>query len=73
MDWTQQRQTTALLTALSAAKRRFPGMGGMIFWMGHDCFPCAANTAIIDLHGRPKPAALALAAVLRRRPGKPRE
>jgi hypothetical protein len=29
--------------------------------MGHDCFPCPINTAVIDYHGRPKPAAQAIA------------
>jgi hypothetical protein len=31
--------------------------------MGHDSFPCTANTAIIDFDGNLKPAALALKAV----------
>jgi beta-mannosidase len=45
--------------AIRASKARFPGIGGIILWMGHDSFPCAANTSIIDFHGKPKPAALA--------------
>jgi hypothetical protein len=28
--------------------------------MGHDPFPCPCNTAVLDFHGRMKPAAEAL-------------
>jgi hypothetical protein len=35
----------------------------VILWCGHDCFPCAVNTSIVDFEGVPKPAALALSAV----------
>jgi len=35
--------------------------------MGHDCFPCPNNTAILDFDGRPKPAALALGEIFRAR------
>jgi hypothetical protein len=58
--WGQERQAEALRIAASACKRRFPRCGGFIVWMGHDCFPCCANTSILDFDGRPKPAALAL-------------
>lgn len=61
--WSQQRQATFIAVAASASKRRFPACAGFIVWMGHDCFPCPANTAVIDVLGRPKPAALALAQV----------
>ena len=37
--------------------------GGFIVWMGHDSFPCTANTSVIDYEGNLKPAALALADV----------
>jgi beta-mannosidase len=40
--------------------KRFPSCGGIIFWMGHDSFPCTANTSLIDFDGEPKPALLAL-------------
>lgn len=63
--WSQARQAEALAYAAAATKRRFPGVGGFMLWMGHDCYPCPANTAIIDYLGRPKPAALALAEVFR--------
>jgi len=36
-----------------------------IIWMGHDSFPCTANTAIVDYDGVPKPAALALRDIFR--------
>jgi beta-mannosidase len=58
--WSQDRQAKALSIVAAALKYKFPRVGGVIFWMGHDCFPCTANTSIIDFYGRPKPAALAL-------------
>ncbi|MEN6521426.1 MAG: glycoside hydrolase family 2 TIM barrel-domain containing protein [Armatimonadota bacterium] len=63
VEWSQARQAKCLTIALMSAKIRFPRCGGMIFWMGHDCFPCAANTSIIDFNGDPKPAALAVKAI----------
>jgi beta-mannosidase len=60
VSWSQQRQAEALVIAVKACKDRFPRCGGAILWCGHDCFPCATNTSIIDFHGNPKPAALAL-------------
>lgn len=63
--WSQARQAEALTIAASACKQRFPKCGGILIWMGHDSFPCTANTSILDFHGRPKPAALALAEVFR--------
>ena len=61
--WSQLRQSEALAYAAATCKRRFPACAGFIVWMGHDCFPCPANTAVIDVLGRPKPAALALAKI----------
>ncbi|MFW5856906.1 MAG: glycoside hydrolase family 2 protein [Planctomycetota bacterium] len=66
--WSQARQADGLALAVQACKDRFPAMGGILLWMGHDSFPCTANTAIVDFHGRPKPAALALEPVFRSRP-----
>ncbi|MCK6487824.1 MAG: hypothetical protein L6R48_05685 [Planctomycetes bacterium] len=63
--WSQARQAAFLAVAAAASKRRFPACAGFIVWMGHDCFPCPANTAVIDVLGRPKPAAEALARVFR--------
>lgn len=65
VEWSQARQAEALAIAARHSKDRFPGCGGFIVWMGHDCFPCMANTAIVDFYGRPKPAALALKEVFR--------
>ncbi|MDK3160829.1 glycoside hydrolase family 2 TIM barrel-domain containing protein [Kamptonema cortianum] len=63
--WSQKRQADALAIATRACKERFPACGGIIFWMGHDCFPCPANTSLLDFHGHPKPAALAIAQALK--------
>lgn len=65
ITWSQARQGEALAIAARACKGRFPRCGGFIVWMGHDSFPCTANTAIVDFEGRPKPAAIALAEVFR--------
>jgi beta-mannosidase len=67
--WSQDRQKHALVTAARILKAKFPRCGGLILWMGHDSYPCMANTAIVDYHGRPKPAALGLAEVFKARPG----
>jgi beta-mannosidase len=67
VDWSQARQTEALTLAVRACKQRFPKCGGIILWMGHDAFPCTANTSIIDFQGRPKPAALAVGELFRTR------
>jgi beta-mannosidase len=63
--WSQDRQAKALSIAVKACKHRFPRCGGILIWMGHDCFPCCANTAIIDFEGNAKPAALALREIWR--------
>jgi beta-mannosidase len=55
--WQQQRQTIGLAIAVHAAKKRFPACAGFLIWMGHDCFPCPANTSIIDFEGKKKPVA----------------
>lgn len=54
--WSQERQARALEIAFRSCKERFPRCGGFLIWMGHDSFPCAANTAIVDFHGKAKPA-----------------
>lgn len=58
--WSQQRQAHYLCMAASSCLSRFPSCGGILFWMGHDAFPCPSNTAIVDFEGKAKPAALAL-------------
>jgi beta-mannosidase len=55
-QWSQERQAGALKIAVGSTKQRFPAVGGIIIWMGHDSFACAANTSIIDVDGVPKPA-----------------
>lgn len=65
VDWSQERQKKALIIAANACKNRFPQCGGIVLWMGHDCFPCTANTSIVDFEGNPKPAALALKEIWR--------
>ncbi len=65
VSWSQERQARALAIAVRSCQDRFPRCGGILFWMGHDCYPCAVNTAIIDFHGRPKPAAVAVGELFR--------
>lgn len=66
--WGQQRQARILRTIVGRCKERFPGCGGVLLWMGHDCFPCTANTSIIDFEGQLKPAAQAVGEVFRAAP-----
>jgi beta-mannosidase len=63
--WSQRRQADGLAYAVAACKRRFPACGGVILWMGHDSFPCLASLSILDVRGRPKPAALAVGRIFR--------
>jgi beta-mannosidase len=63
--WSQEHQARALIRALTSCRNRFPGIGGFIIWMGHDSFPCLANTSILDFHGHMKPAAKAIQALLK--------
>jgi beta-mannosidase len=65
VEWSQNRQAEALRIAVGTCKRRFPQCGGVILWMGHDCFPCPANTSIVDFNGDPKPAAIAVGEIFR--------
>lgn len=65
VQWSQQRQARLLRQAVGRCKERFPAIGGCILWMGHDSFPCATNTSIIDFHGELKPAGEAVAEVWR--------
>ena len=52
-------------------KERFPRCGGVLLWGSHDTSPLPINTSIVDYHGRPKPAAMALKEVWRA--GRPAE
>jgi len=65
VEVTQQEQAEALSYMVASCKQRFPCCGGVILWMGHDCYPCPTNTAIVDFDGQPKPAAIALKKVFR--------
>jgi len=57
---TQREQSEALAIAAHACKDRFPKCGGILIWMGHDCFPCPISNSIIDFEGNCKPAYYAL-------------
>lgn len=65
--WSQTRQAAALTMAARMLLARYPACGGMILWMGHDAFPCTANTSIVDFDGNPKPAAIELGKIFRSR------
>ena len=60
----RQRQADHLALAMRQSLKRFPGCGGFVAWLGHDTFPCPVSLSIVDFHGRPKPAARAIAEVL---------
>jgi beta-mannosidase len=64
VEWSQKRQSKSISIAFHEAKRRFPRCGGFFIWMGHDCFPCPANTSIIDYEGKLKPAAQQLSVIM---------
>lgn len=66
VQWGQQRQANILKTAVRSCKARFPKCGGVLLWMGHDSFPCAANTSILDFDGNPKPAVAELTALFQK-------
>jgi beta-mannosidase len=66
VEWSQKRQADGLALAVLSCKRRFPKCGGIIIWMGHDCFPCTANTSIFDFEGKSKPAVLEITEVFRK-------
>jgi len=65
IDWSQSRQAQGIAIAVASSKSRFPRCGGIILWMGHDSFPCMANTSVVDFWGRPKPAALVMGEIYR--------
>jgi beta-mannosidase len=61
----QKMQAEILALAARSCKGRFPACAGILIWMGHDVFPTAANTSIIDFEANPKPAYDAIAKVFR--------
>ncbi len=70
-EYTRREQAEKLAFAIRAKKAQFPRCGGFLIWMGHDAFPCLANTSIIEFDHVLKPAAHAVAKVLQQPPGKP--
>ena len=63
VEFTRAEQAEKLAFAVRAKKAQFPRCGGFLIWMGHDAFPCLANTSIIEFDHVLKPAAHAVAAV----------
>jgi len=61
----QKLQADVLELAARTCKSRFPACSGFLIWMGHDAFPCAANTSIIDYDDNPKPAYHAVAKIFK--------
>ena len=59
-EWSADYQARQLQVAARCCKERFPKCGGVVVWMGHDSFPCTANTSVIDFEQNPKPAFFAL-------------
>lgn len=70
--WSQQHQAQMLSLEMRACKERFPHCGGVLLWSGHDTFPLAINSSLIDYEDHLKPAALAVAQVWQRRQALPR-
>lgn len=68
VTWNQQRQAQILCYIIATEKRRFPECGGVIIWMGHDCFPMTSSPALLDFNGEYKPAALALREIFLQEP-----
>lgn len=62
-EYTRREQAEKLAFAVRAKKAQFPRCGGFLIWMGHDAFPCLANTSIIEFDHALKPAAHAVAEV----------
>lgn len=67
-DYTRREQAEKLAFAVRAKKAQFPRCGGFLIWMGHDAFPCVANTSIVEFDHTLKPAALAVAEVFKSPP-----
>ena len=65
VGWSQERQAKALALGVKTCKERFPRCGGVLLWGSHDTSSIPINTTIIDFHGNPKPAALALEEIWR--------
>ncbi len=61
--WSQANQAQMLALEIQSCKVRFPRCGGVLLWSGHDTFPLAINSSLIDYDGNLKPAALSVAQV----------
>jgi beta-mannosidase len=68
VEYTRNEQAEKLAFAVRAKKAQFPRCGGFLIWMGHDAFPCLANTSIVEFDHTLKPAAHAVAAVFKAQP-----
>jgi beta-mannosidase len=66
--WSQKRQSDALMFAIKSLRAKFPSCGGVIIWMGHDCFPCTSSPSLVDFDGNPKPALMELSRFMRNIP-----
>lgn len=42
--------------AAEATRRRFPGSGAFLIWMGHDAVHCTVNNSVVQIDGSTKPA-----------------
>ena len=65
--WSQANQALMMSREMRTCKNRFPRCGGVLMWSGHDTFPLAINTSLIDYDGNFKPVASAVAEVWRGR------
>ena len=63
--WSQKRQAEGYAIAMGTIRKKFPEVGGMLIWMGHDSYPCFTNNSIIDFDGNVKPAGFALQKIWR--------
>jgi beta-mannosidase len=61
--WSQENQAHMMGREMQVCKSRFPRCGGVLMWSGHDTFPLAINTSLIDFDGHLKPVASAVSAV----------
>jgi beta-mannosidase len=66
VELSQKKQADYLAFAAKSCKDRFPGCAGFLVWMGHDAFPCPANTSVIDFEQHPKPGYKALQKIFHR-------
>jgi len=65
IGWSQEEQANRLAMEMKSCKDRFPRCGGVLLWSGHDTFPLAINSTLIDYDGNLKPCAHAVSKVWR--------